>query len=375
MKVLLNTTTLNTGGALQASINFIRLSESNVSGIEWHYALSEQVAEQVDTQSMSGRHKVFSASPAKNKSAKKDLLKYESFLQPDIVFTFFGPAYTQFRSKHLCGIANAWVTHPNKHAYSSLSFKNRLLSKLGKQYRRYWYKQANAWVVEADVAKKNLINKYNFPKDKIDVVPNTCSDIFLRDSQDINKSLSDKVFKIFVFSSYYPHKNLEIIPAVAAYIASKKAKQDFRFVLTLSENHSAYLDILSEARKLSVEKYITTIGFVPIKAAPRAYQNCDVCFLPTLLETSTAVFPEAMAMQRPIVTTDFEFNRNICGDAAAYFEPRNPQEAGKLLLNLMASEEKFDSLVKKGQERLKEIPTLQQKYQLYIDCLQKLYND
>lgn len=38
--------------------------------------------------------------------------------------------------------------------------------------------------------------------------------------------------------------------------------------------------------------------------------------MPSLLECFTATYPEAMRMERPIVTTDLAFAQGLCGEAA-----------------------------------------------------------
>ncbi len=41
-------------------------------------------------------------------------------------------------------------------------------------------------------------------------------------------------------------------------------------------------------------------------------------FIPTLLEVFSATYLEAMLMKKPIIASDLEFSRDICGESA-YF--------------------------------------------------------
>ena len=58
-----------------------------------------------------------------------------------------------------------------------------------------------------------------------------------------------------------------------------------------------------------------------VENCPKLYNQADAMFLPTLLETFSASYPEAMKMERPILTSDLDFAKDICGDAALYFNP------------------------------------------------------
>ena len=50
--------------------------------------------------------------------------------------------------------------------------------------------------------------------------------------------------------------------------------------------------------------------------------------LPTLLESFSATYIEAMFHGKTILTSDLDFARDVCGEAAFYFDPLNPQSIG-----------------------------------------------
>ena len=66
-----------------------------------------------------------------------------------------------------------------------------------------------------------------------------------------------------------------------------------------------------------------------ITECPSLYEQADVMFQPTLLECFSATYPEAMKMQRPIVTTDIEFAHGLCGPAAHYYSPLSAEDAAR----------------------------------------------
>ena len=111
--------------------------------------------------------------------------------------------------------------------------------------------------------------------------------------------------RLLVFTSYKPHKNLEIIPHVAACCALG-APSRVRFVFTLPDG-PPWRRLKAKAEALGVGEMMLNVGPVPAFAGPSLYAGCDALFMPTVLETFTANYPEAMAMDRPIITSDLDF--------------------------------------------------------------------
>ena len=119
-------------------------------------------------------------------------------------------------------------------------------------------------------------------------------------------------------------------------------------------------------------QHLVNVGPVALADGPALYQSCDVCFLPTLLETFTATYPEAMAMGLPIVTSDVDFARDICQSAAVYFRPRDPADAARTIDELLRQPAVWTALIRRGKDLLSKLPTPQQKYLDYVSLLQEL---
>ncbi len=178
--------------------------------------------------------------------------------------------------------------------------------------------------------------------------------------------------KILCLSSYYTHKNLGIIPEVAAEIEKCDPSLEFEFVLTLRSDCDGLAKILSSAASAGVSARIRNVGPVPVADGPALYKQCHISFLPSLLETFSANYPEAMAMACPIVTTNLPFARDVCGDAALYYEPEDAVSAAKTIVKLLGDAETWSHLVAEGKQVLRRLPSPQQKYEQYIGCLRSL---
>jgi glycosyltransferase involved in cell wall biosynthesis len=151
-------------------------------------------------------------------------------------------------------------------------------------------------------------------------------------------------------TSYYPHKNLDLIPQVIKALPSK-IRGEVEFVLTLTE------DQYRKHIAADIPKQIRLIGPVPPPQCPSLYRECDAMFLPTLAECFSASYPEAMKMEKPIITTDLGFARSICGDAALYFTPSDARSAAKSVVTLVQDERLRKQLLTHGESQLSQFDT------------------
>jgi glycosyltransferase involved in cell wall biosynthesis len=376
MNAMLNCSTLLKGGGLQVAFSFIDQMLKAGDEAEWSLVLSSSVYEQVKDLLVGRgcRAEVVEKSPARNFQARKQLSEIEAAIRPDVVFTLFGPAYVRFRSPHLCGVAVPWVTHPSLLAYGSLTTMQRPLYLLISIYYGYWFRKANAWVVETPLAKRGLVNYLRLPQDRIAVVPNGCAYHYLTNKSSARFPKPHETVRILVFSAYYPHKDLQIVPSVARELASRRPDLPFRFVLTLPRDSTEVQTIMDRAVRLGVAERIEMIGPVPVRDGPALYESCHISFLPSLLESFSANYPEAMAMKRPLVTTNLDFAKDVCGDAAVYFRPTDPRAAATAILSLIDNPRLWMKILEEGERVQASLPTPERKYALYRDCVLRLWD-
>ena len=124
----------------------------------------------------------------------------------------------------------------------------------------------------------------------------------------------------------------------------------FRFVVTVEERN--FYPLPDE-----LKPHFLFLGKVDINECPSLYEQCDINFVPTLLECFTATYPEAMRMRKPIITTDLAFARGLCGNAALYYESINAQVAVNRILQLVDNNELQQELVTNGIKELEKFDT------------------
>lgn len=376
LRVLLNCSTLVKGGALQVAVAVLTEVSRDSDARTWRILVSPEVLAGLQA----GKEKsgtldlvVVPASPAHSREARARVRGVERAWEPEVVFTLFGPAYVRFAAPHLCGVADGWVTHAGRLAFRLLPSWWRRLSVLWRVlYKAYWYRWADAWLVEAEVARQGLGRRWRFPTDRVHVVSNSCGDKYFSESFSARMPQVGERVRILCLSAYYPHKNLELLPAVARELRARKRGLDFEFVLTLPNKSREWGSIQEEAARLGVAECLTNAGPVAVEDGPELYRSCHMCILPSVLETFSANYPEAMATRRPMVTTDLAFARDICGKAAMYFRAMDAGAAAEVIVRLTEDRELWMRTVLAGEERLRMLPKPGDRLALYRRALAEL---
>jgi glycosyltransferase involved in cell wall biosynthesis len=290
----------------------------------------------------------------------------ETEIKPDIVFTIFAPTYWRPKTTHIVGFALGWITNPQSKAYQVLNFKQKIRRKLDSLYKIYYIKRdADYYIVETEDVKEKLFTVLNIEKEKTFIIGNTYSEYFEDDIYPIIKLpiKEENEFRFVTIAHNYPHKNIKVIKEVIPYL--QETKLNYKFFITIDEE--SYNSMFE-----GLEHNIINIGQVKAKYCPSLYAQCDALFLPTLLESFTASYPEAMKMQKPILTSDLSFAHSLCKDAALYFDPLDPQDIAEKIIKLSTDNELQRNLVKKGIERLKDFETAESRARKYLNICQQI---
>lgn len=364
-RVLINATTLVQGGALQVALNLVVAALNDQEAADWQYAISKQLALQLAEAGVdisAPQFHVFEKTPARSSKAARQLELLEQHVNPRLIFTVFGPAYVRFRAPHVCGVGDGWVTHSSWLAIKTLRTPSAItLMAMNCLRKALWFKRADYWITEAEVARQGLIRRLGCPSSRIFVVPNTAGKGFC-DHTFTPRFQTEGTKQILTLCSYYPHKGLDSIPRVARCIRDRRPDLDFTFSLTLQPHAPETLRIVRKATELDVAEQVRNLGPIPVARLPALYDQTQISFLPTLLETFTAVYPESMIAGVPIVTTNLQFARDICGDAARYFTALNVDEAATQLITLLDSQDQWEAQSLRGLDCFHALPSADAKW-------------
>lgn len=363
MNILINCSNLVIGGGLQVAHSII----SQLNHYKQHYFVvvcSSELSEQLVHNTFNKNIELIRYNT--KAKAVKTITGNDHYLNKvvrdnkiEVVFSVFGPTYWKPKVKHITGYAKSQYIYTDSPFFKTLSFRSKLKLEIKKFFHLYDFKHNNQVLIsENDDVSSRL--KKKFKGKEIHTITNYYNQLFDQ-NQKWDNSLQLPCFEgfsILTVSANYPHKNLKIIPRVIDYLNKKYPAFKYRFVVTVTKGE------LENNLDQSINNKLVYLGKIHINQCPSLYSQSDAVFLPTLLECFTASYPEAMRMQKPILTSNLNFAKALCEDSAKYFDPLNPEDIGEKIYELANNSELIDNLIFNGKHQLK-------KYDSYVNRIDK----
>lgn len=274
----------------------------------------------------------------------------------DIIFNATNFPVISPPCKQVMLLHRPYLALPTRHYNKFINKKDLIKILIEKKILKGLKSNVDHWVVQTNFIKEGVKENYNLSDNNITVVPGGYH--FNQDIENNNVSTvqkeNSKPIKILYPTRFYNHKNLEILSDVATNIL-KKSNRTFKLILTLSEENEKEKNILNQLAPLIKRGVIINVGVQPLSKMPDLYRSSDILFMPTFLETFGLPYIEGMSFGLPIVTSDKDFSREICGEAALYFNPYSSDSIANSLVRLMSDHELYSTISRNSSLRFKEV--------------------
>ena len=272
----------------------------------------------------------------------------------------------QFQPDWIWALGNIAIGYPdcpqslllhNPHrVYPASLTKSSLYERAFKRSSNFLLKRSlkylNNVYCQTETMADRFSSRYGFPRDRVFLCPNAFS-ISITHGDQIPQKLApyQEMFILFVLTKYYKHKNLERI--VEMFEKYREELHDVICVIPLAENQGPKAaQLIKRIKKHCLDKNILCTGAIQQEELGDYFHASDIMFLPTLLESFSGTYLEAMMLETPILTSDLDFAREICGDAAEYINPYSIESMKNGILRLKSSAERRRELVNSGKERV-----------------------
>jgi glycosyltransferase involved in cell wall biosynthesis len=377
MRILVNASNLKSAGGLTVALNFLStaarkypqahfllLSPPNVPQYQ---ALSFPNIEMVPlpTYISNMALRVFAERPW----AKKILRKYH----PDVIFSMGNFAMPIVHAQAVL-FHYPYAAYPkDKAIWDVFSPIKKLDIQMRVRLMASRFKYASVVFPQTETIAAQLHKHYPQIK-QLKVVPNAYSKVALQGS--IENALpffrrSQGYFYFLSLSRYYLHKNLEIFLPVAQRI--RALSLPYRLLVTIDPNQDAEAErFLKKIETAGLGDVIINLGNIPIDCIGALYKQVDALLMPTLLESFSTTYADAMAFSKPIFTSNRDFAIEVCKDAAWYFDPTNPDDLLKTIEEALAQPKQMAQKTMLGQAYSKEMLDWQKVADLYMAHLWQL---
>lgn len=353
MVLLVDCTSLKIGGGVQVGLSFLE-SLSQENSLQAVVIATPQIDRQLSKNAKLAFENYRVIANSGKLHLSKTMKAIEEEYRPDLVFTVFGPSYWRSKAPNLQGFALGLMFYPEVQDYLNYSFFKKTRIRIMYFIKQYLLKKnADYYVVETDVVKNNLKNLLNLDSNRIFVIENSYNPYFEEYfNRNVNVKILEDEFNFLVPSSYYPHKNLEILANVVDLLYIKNFKNIyFNFMI-----EDKYFEALSRLVVNENARYMLK-NFGPITSSnlPKCYADCDAVILPTLAESSTSAYPESFISKKPLLTSDRDFSRGLCGEAALFFDPLDAEDILNKVITIYQDEKLRVAIVEKGVEQLSRV--------------------
>jgi glycosyltransferase involved in cell wall biosynthesis len=365
MKLIIDNSNLFAGGGLQVAVSFLKDLKRMELSDEFYIIQSINCENSIAEINFPDNFFFYNLGKSEESSKTKRISRVkniENSIQPDCIFTLFGPSYHKSNFPKIVGFAIPYILYPDSPFFNQISIKEKIYYKLLTILKTYSFKKfSDVLIFETQNAKDIFTSREKYAKDSF-VVGNTLNELFFSKNKWLELEGLNNSFNKFLFlTANYPHKNMQILPKVIEILKKKFKFKDFKFLITLNKGDLNFSD--------STNENITYLGQVALEKIPSLYSNSDIVFIPTLLEVFSATYLEAMFMKKPIIASDLGFSRDICGDAALFCEPTNAGSYAEAVFELSNNVALRNDLVNKGTENLKRFGTSMYRTKSYLDII------
>jgi glycosyltransferase involved in cell wall biosynthesis len=224
----------------------------------------------------------------------------------------------------------------------------------------FWWatKRSRAIIVPSKDAKKDLVTRLGVDSSKVTITQEGFDQKLKLPETNANskgqlkrKYSIEKPYLLYV-GSMYPHKNLDRLIEAFSMLSAIK------LVLVGKESYFSK-QLQKKVKKMGLENRVlfpgklAPGGYVPDKDLVNFYQNAEAFVFPSLKEGFGIPPLEAMAFRIPVIASNTSCIPEVCGNAALYFNPKNPKDIAEKIAKLLSHKSIRETLIKKGKENVK----------------------
>jgi glycosyltransferase involved in cell wall biosynthesis len=259
-----------------------------------------------------------------------------------------------------------YAIYPEKEVWERMGLREATSRRIRRRLFRRRLPYATRVAAQTEVARDRLIEYYGLSN--VTVVPNAVSLPDAEGFRPLEVTLPADKRVLLCLTRYYPHKNHDVLLPLARLMKQRGAP--YAIVTTVSERDGeAARRFISRVRQEALEDVILNLGEVPHDQIPALYGATDALLLPTLLESFSGTYVEAMHFGRPVCTSDRDFARTVCGDAAYYFDPHSPEDILRVVEGVFSDDAQREARIERGRSRCRSHPGWPEAAQQYVDLL------
>lgn len=281
-------------------------------------------------------------------------------------YTFFGPGLpARTGLKQLVGVAYPTLVYDDSPYWDHLPIGFKAKKRVQNSLRKARLRQADYLIFETNTMLERA-KRAGLVMGGSSVIPPTPTAFLLPSPPPPTEPV-----RFLILAGTDPHKNLwrlfEALPLIA------DEALDVRFAVSITRN--AFLAAMGPsdpAKAQLVDKYFEFLGPLPPDRLQEAYNMATVVLNIADLESFSNNYMEAWLTGRPLLASDRDFARAICGGSAIYVEPHDIVSLVAGIRQFAQSQPDTVAMVAEGRDRLKRLPTIEHRTSQILAILSDL---
>lgn len=216
-------------------------------------------------------------------------------------------------------------------------------------------------VVASQWVKEDLIQQYDLPQEKIEIIRyapplSTYRDVTTSDLQSVTQTYDLPKAFIFYPAQTWAHKNhLRLLEA----IHKLRIEQGVRVSFVSSGTKNAHFEnVWKKVEALKLEDQVHFLGFVSPTTLYSLYKLATAVVIPTLFEAGSFPMWEAFLVGTPVACSNVTSLPDQAGDAAVIFDPYDVSSIAEAIHLLWSTNDARKRVVEAGTKRVAELSWL-----------------
>jgi len=288
------------------------------------------------------------------------LFPFHLFRNPKIDILFCPAHY----SPRFCPVPMIVTIHDTSYLYFKDEFLKRDLYKLT-SWSEKAIKNAAKVITVSESTKKDVIKNYHVPSSKIKVIHNGFNtDKIAKDNTTSTYSLPKGPYLLYV-GTIQPRKNIKTL--ITAFKSFHKKNPEYKLIL-VGKMGWLFGSIFEYVLKEKLEDVVIFTGYVSNSQLAALYKKAACFVFPSLYEGFGIPILEAMNYKCPVISSNASSLPEVGGDAALYFDPKDPIDLEKKIELVISDAALRKSLEAKGLKRV-ELFSWDKSAQLTLDTI------
>jgi glycosyltransferase involved in cell wall biosynthesis len=215
-------------------------------------------------------------------------------------------------------------------------------------------RRADAIITVSQSAKRDIMNAYGLPAERVHVVHEAAAPSFQRVDNEhelarVRQQYSLPERYILYVGTVEPRKNL---PKLIEGFADRHRRGDLPHQLVCVGPYGwLSRDIESLLERLEIKDAVRFAGYLPFADLPALYTLAEMFVFPSLYEGFGLPVIEAMACGVPVITGNVTALNEVAGNAVERIDALDAQSLGEVMVRLARDRERRDELTRLGLER------------------------